>query len=260
VIPDLGDRLPSAGGRVLLLLDFDGTVAPTVSDPRDAAIPVPLQQVLRRLAASGAARVGIVSSRELGDLRSRVVVPGVVFVGSGGIEFDIDGMCFVTMPPKDCLAELDHARCAAGEAMATLEGVWIEDKTHGFTIHHRGAAACAVEAVRVFARGLQLRRPTVAVIVGTLGVEVAADATHDKGTAVGVILRTLVEEFEMVIFAGNDANDAAAMRAAEKLGGLSVAIGDSSPPAMLHLRDVDGLTRFLEELAAGLRSPIHEAR
>lgn len=245
----------SCEGRLLLLSDFDGTIAPTVSDPPDALIPGRTRCVLERLVASDAVRVGIVSGRVLADLRSRVALPGAVLVGSGGIEFDFGDGCVVAACAAEGREELRVARRAAGEAVAGLERVRIEDKAHGFTIHHRGADPATVGAVRELARGLGHRHPVIGVIVGTLGVEFAPDSLHDKGAAVGAVVRGLGGAFRTVVFAGNDANDAPAMRAVEGLGGLSVAVGEAAPEAMLRLGNVDEWTAFLEELADGLRAP-----
>lgn len=247
-------RQASSKSRLLLLLDFDGTIAPTVPDPCDAAIPARMRRVLWRLAAADAVRLGIVSGRALEDLRARVALPGAVLVGSGGIEFDFGDACFVAATAATGRKSLGAVRRAAGDAVAGLDRVRIEDKSHGFTIHHLGATQAVVEAVRALARGLGRRHAGVGVIVGALGVEFAPDAINDKGAAVNAVVRRLGDSVRTVVFAGNDANDDPAMRAAEMLGGLSVAVGDTAPPAMLRLVDVDGMTAFLGELADGLRA------
>lgn len=248
-------RRPSREDPFLLLLDFDGTIAPTVPDPRDATIEASTRRALHRLAESNAVRVGIVSGRSLDDLRERVAVPGFILVGSGGLEFEIDGTCFVAIPAGGSLEAFKSARNAAGLGVAGLEGVRVEDKPHGFTIHHLAAAPGAVDAVKTLAETIRSSHPSVGVIIGALGVEFAHDAMHDKGTAVGEVVRRLGHSFRTVVFVGNDSNDAPAMRATEQLGGLSVAIGNSAPAAMIRLKDIDGLTQFLEEVADGLLSP-----
>src|SRR5206468_4232885 len=75
--------------RILVALDFDGTLAPIVEDP-DAAQPLPLSvQALRALAGLPRTHVAVISGRPLVQLQ-RLVEPaeGVALVGSHGAEID----------------------------------------------------------------------------------------------------------------------------------------------------------------------------
>ncbi len=68
--------------RPAVFLDFDGTLADMVSDPADAVITEGVAAVLTRLAAD--VPVAVISGRDLDDVRSRVGVPGLWYVGGHG--------------------------------------------------------------------------------------------------------------------------------------------------------------------------------
>ena len=93
----LGDALVGAlrefarAPRVLVALDFDGTLAPEVDVPAHArALPESHEAVLR-LAALPRTRVAIVSGRALASLIEVAGVPDdVLLVGSHGIELRLD--------------------------------------------------------------------------------------------------------------------------------------------------------------------------
>src|ERR1700709_1011922 len=78
--------------RLLVALDFDGTLAPEVDDPEQArAIPEARAAVLALLALPNT-RVALVSGRSLASLEQVADVPdSVLLVGSHGVEFRLDG-------------------------------------------------------------------------------------------------------------------------------------------------------------------------
>ncbi|MGH3051046.1 MAG: trehalose-phosphatase, partial [Gaiellaceae bacterium] len=78
-------RLASEPGRAGLFLDFDGVLAPIVPRAEDAEPPPETRAELERLAGSYAL-VAIVSGRAGDDVRARVGVEEIVYVGSHGLE------------------------------------------------------------------------------------------------------------------------------------------------------------------------------
>ena len=78
----------SVGGapRILLFLDYDGTLTPLVSSPSAAFLAPSVRANLARLAGSRGARLAILSGRRLADLRARVALGGVLYGGCHGLE------------------------------------------------------------------------------------------------------------------------------------------------------------------------------
>jgi trehalose 6-phosphate phosphatase len=70
-----------------IFLDFDGVLAPIVDRPEDAYPPQETRVELARLCGRYAL-VAVVSGRAGEDVRARVDVDGVVYVGSHGLELD----------------------------------------------------------------------------------------------------------------------------------------------------------------------------
>ena len=80
------DRLAEAPDRAAIVLDVDGTLAPIVRRPNEAAVP---DEARARGRAPGRARyalVACVSGRTGEDARRLVGVDGVRYVGSHGLE------------------------------------------------------------------------------------------------------------------------------------------------------------------------------
>eukprot|EP00611_Tribonema_gayanum_P010071 TRINITY_DN1999_c0_g1_i1.p1 TRINITY_DN1999_c0_g1~~TRINITY_DN1999_c0_g1_i1.p1 ORF type:complete len:497 (+),score=121.49 TRINITY_DN1999_c0_g1_i1:97-1587(+) len=71
--------------RLVLLLDYDGTLTPIVNDPKKALLSEEVRETLRELPKHYV--TGIVTGRSLAKIRTFVNVPGLFYAGSHG--FDI---------------------------------------------------------------------------------------------------------------------------------------------------------------------------
>ncbi len=124
--------------RLLVALDFDGTLAPEVDDPEKArALPEAHDAVLALLELPNT-RVALVSGRALRSLENVSGLPDTaLLVGSHGIELRLDS--------PDITLALDSAelqdRKALGEVLDevadSFDDVWVEKKPAGFALHTR---------------------------------------------------------------------------------------------------------------------------
>src|SRR3989338_1027846 len=72
--------------KILLLLDLDGTLAPITKHPRMTVVPEKIRKQLWTLSRRNDFVVAIISGRSLKDVRSRIRVPNVVYIGNHGLE------------------------------------------------------------------------------------------------------------------------------------------------------------------------------
>ena len=72
--------------RLLLLLDFDGTLSPIVERPEDATLPQVSRERLASLALLPYVDIAIISGRAAQDVRAGVGLDGVEYVGNHGRE------------------------------------------------------------------------------------------------------------------------------------------------------------------------------
>ena len=85
--PVLLVRFRSEPERAAILLDIDGTLAPIVERPEDAAVPPDTRAEVERLAAKYGL-VACVSGRTAADARALVGLDGLEYVGVHGLEAD----------------------------------------------------------------------------------------------------------------------------------------------------------------------------
>ncbi|MHB8393493.1 MAG: trehalose-phosphatase [Candidatus Dormibacteria bacterium] len=249
-------------GSLLIATDFDGTLAPVVRDPRRAR---PLQLATRALAElAGRTPVAVISGRDLANLAVQCPVPGVLLLGSYGLEpwMRLSSGEALPIPPAPSERLLDLAHHLE-ELTEWLPGVQVEAKAMGVAVHYRNSP----EPRRV---GPTVRRMVeqlaahdhLEIVRGKLVIEVRPPRSGNKGTALAAILDRL--QPRGCVFAGDDLGDLPAMEELHRRSGgleLALAIGVLGPEANPRLAETADLclegplawAELLKQLVDGLR-------
>jgi trehalose 6-phosphate phosphatase len=212
-------RLTSASDQTGIFLDFDGVLAPIVSRPEDAYPPAETRVELERLVATYAL-VGVVSGRAGADVRMRVGVEGIVYVGSHGLELDPEAERW-RQRIRDFASDVSWP-----DAHTELKGLTIS--FHFRDVADEQAAVRALEetAARATDEGLVAR-------FGRKVLEVLPPIGSNKGTAV----RHLLEGAGLTraLVAGDDTTDIDAFRAVDDMEhAVRVAVVSSESPEVLR--------------------------
>ena len=217
-------------GRALIALDFDGTLAPIVSEP-SAARPHPdVPPALRRLATS-VGTLAIITGRparvavELGGFAD---IPGLIVIGHHGFERWEGGQLTSPPPPPQVAAARTRLPGALAAARAP-EGTRIEDKGHALVVHVRRTADPQAALARLTGPMAEFAADTgLDCQPGRMVIELRPPGIN-KGTA----LTALIAERDpaAVLFAGDDLGDLPAfeaVRAARAAGRKGVAVCSAS--------------------------------
>ncbi len=238
----------------LVVLDFDGTLAPIVGDPGAAALTRRSRAVLRRLARLYP--VAVLSGRAAEDVRARLGGADVRWVvGSHGAEWPGEGR-----EHRAWRSLVGTWRATLSGRLAGVEGVELEVKPLSLAVHFRHSPdpRGALELITGAVQDL----PGAVVVAGKMVVNLVPAGAGDKGTA----LQRLVglARAERVLFVGDDVTDEAAFGAALDIPAVMVRVGrDPATRAGAWLRrraDVDVLLERLCRLreasgAAASRRP-----
>jgi trehalose-phosphatase len=231
VAAEVAQRL--AGRHVLLLTDFDGTLADLVPMPGDAVMSDEVRACLDAVARVESITVGVVSGRRLADVRARVGPDAEYVAGLHGLEILGPSDVFVH-PSLQAVApivqELAHV---ATKQLGQYPGVFIEDKTFALTCHVRQAsaedAARALDAFEVMAEP-EVERGTLRLLPGAQVCELVPAVDWHKGRAAEWIREHVAARLGArvpVIFLGDDRTDEDAFAA---LGSDDFAIGVGPRP------------------------------
>jgi trehalose 6-phosphate phosphatase len=127
--------------RLLVALDFDGTLAPEVDDPEQArALPEAKAAVLSLLELPNT-RVALISGRSMASLEVVTGFPdSALLVGSHGVEIRLDHPGDVVSLDTTELRQVDVLNEVLGEVADSFDQVWLESKPAGFALHTRLAS------------------------------------------------------------------------------------------------------------------------
>ena len=253
VPPDVAARLD--GRPLLLLLDVDGTLAPIVSRPDEAAVPEPTRRVVAALAARPAVHVALVSGRGAADAARVAGVPGVWVIGNHGFELESpDGE--VHRDPR--LAGVPDTVAEAARRLAPRivrwPGVLLEDKHWTLSVHHRLADPAILPELSAAAEDVA-RATGLRITTGKKVIELRPAIAIDKGSAVLALGERLhaLSGHAAALFIGDDATDEDAFRALRARSARTVTVrvthgDDVETAAELAVRDPEAVREFLEWL------------
>lgn len=196
-------------GSLLVATDFDGTLAPVVRDPRRAR---PLPEAAQALTALALRTpVAVISGRDLANLFVQCPLPGVLLLGSYGLEpWRQAGPTSLPLPPSTPTPRLRRIARQLRGITRDLAGVEVEAKALGVAVHYRNARDR-------HATGLELRRiltqishqEELELLRGRRVLELRDRHAGDKGTALVQLLDRISPRG--CVFAGDDLGDLPAM-------------------------------------------------
>ncbi len=250
---ELRDALASLARtpRLLLALDFDGTMAPIVSRAGDAR-PLPRSAAaLQAFTELPGTTTALISGRALASLREVAAPPApTLLVGSHGAEswWGPDSPPLELTPEQ--LASLARARAVVAEAVQRFPGTVAEQKPAGVVLHYRLAAEFDARAAVAHVNAALDGQPGVHLSTGKMVREISV-VKADKGESLAAL-----RDFSgatAVFFAGDDVTDEHAF-AALRPGDLGIKVGPGQTAAAHRIGSPDELPDVLEFLLASRRT------
>lgn len=242
--------------NLLVALDFDGTLAPTVDDPAIArALPEAREAVLRLLQMPRT-RVAVVSGRSLASLEAVADLPdNALLVGSHGVELRLDAPTeFVDLSTSE-IRQVGVLKEVLSDVAESIDHVWIEPKPTGFALHTRLATEANSRIAHLEALeelGAELDEYTVR--TGKDVLEFSVRSTT-KGDALAH-LRNYTSS-SAVFFAGDDVTDEDAFAALEA-DDLGLKSGEGVTLANFRVKGPTEVARALALLADLREGDVHE--
>ena len=248
--------MPQGKKKLLLVMDFDGTLAPIKSAPSKAALSNKTRNSLKKLAACPRIRLAVFSGRPLREIINLVSVKRVYYSGNHGIEIKGPGMSFCHPEADDKKTFIDAASAEAEKLFKPVKGTVIERKKFTLSLHYRMVSKTDMPAFRTAARHLKefSRGFPVSWKKGKKVIEAVPDISWDKGKALSHLMKELGFPYPVVL--GDDRTDEDMFKIVKKRGmGIRIGFRKSSSAAyyLEGQRRIDDFLGYIREKLSGAK-------
>lgn len=246
------------------MFDYDGTLTEFTDRPSLARLPPDLHRALEAVSGLPRVTVGIISGRELEDLKGMVNLPGLFYAGTSGLEIEYQGEVVRHPLVAHSTRMVNEVAEVLDSALRGFPGGWVERKHFGLTVHYREVNP---EFVPLLHADLDQKlvdwTERLHVVTGAKAVEITPNLGWTKGTAVEFLLEHLDQKECLLMYAGDEAADVEALWNVGIHHGIAIGVGHSPcTTAEYNLADAHAVQRLLEDLgrAVGCGSTPHSCQ
>lgn len=256
-----------AGKRLVVFLDYDGTLTPIVNQPERAYMSDEMRSIVKTV--SGHCQTAIISGRGREKLFEFVKLPELVYAGSHGMDisdgFSLRGTSNAQASGTGrleayCAAEkfkdtMDDVFSALSIAVRDIPNAEVENNKFCVSVHYRNCDPAMYAAVQACVDGVVARYDCLRMTKGRKVFEVRPNIEWDKGKAVEYLLDVfgLADSPDVLpIYIGDDRTDEDAFRVLKDRGsGLGILVSNVAKQTLASytLQNPSEVMQFLKLLA-----------
>ncbi|KAG4184639.1 hypothetical protein ERO13_A09G184000v2 [Gossypium hirsutum] len=248
------------GKKVVVFLDYDGTLSPIVEDPDKAFMSTEMRAALREVAKQFP--TSIISGRSRDKVKEFVQLNNVCYAGSHGLD--------IMQPPKSCdkkgnegafqpaklfLPAIQEISMELEHKIGETQGAKIEDNMFCISVHYRQVPPQDQGNLKEKVKSVVENRPEFRLTEGKMVLEVRPSMEWNKGDALNYLLHTLGfsnANDVLSLYIGDDQTDEDAFKViAGKREGFPIVVSSipKETKAWYSLRDPSEVLAFLLRLA-----------
>jgi trehalose-phosphatase len=234
--------------RVVVFLDFDGTLVNMAPRPDQVRLEPLTRRVLRRLSRHPRVTVVVISGRRRAELLRYVGLRGIHYFGLYGWERGRRSSL-----PASALIALRRVCGELSIHLSAFHGVWVENKHFSLSVHFLGVIPRVERRARRKLRSL-LRpfQDVLHVIDNFRDAEIVPRDISGKGTAVQDFLSKRPHRHALPFYFGDDLSDEPAFEALHT--GVTIRVGAARPTcASYSIPSPATLALLLARLEVALR-------
>ncbi|KAF1368505.1 trehalose-phosphatase [Yokenella regensburgei] len=235
---------PHLTGNLALFFDLDGTLAEIKPHPDQVLLPPDVLLMLTLLSDRHRGAVALISGRSMDELDALANPWRFPLAGVHGAERrDINGQRHAVTLQASLAREV---QTTLQRAMASLPGSEVEKKGMAFALHYRQAPQHEA-AIRKLAQGIVERFPQLALQPGKCVIELKPKGIN-KGEAIAAFMQEPPFSGRRPLFVGDDLTDESGFAVVNRLGGVSVKVGEGETQAQYRVANVRAVHEWLKAL------------
>ncbi|KAM3341535.1 trehalose-phosphate phosphatase B [Capsicum galapagoense] len=250
------------GKKIVIFLDYDGTLSDIVPNPEEAFMTDKMRMVLGEVADRFP--TAIISGRKREKVQDFVQLKNVYYAGSHGLDIEaplnslkckdsneMDNKIVLYQPAKEFLPEKDKVLNLLSERTKDIKGVNIEDNKFCISIHFRHVHSKDLGTVENVISVILKEYPNFLVSTGKKVYEIRPNIAWDKGHALEYLLENLGfgnSDDVLPIYVGDDRTDEDAFKVLRKRRQGFPIIVSANPKdtnALYSLREPKQVMEFL---------------
>ncbi|XP_074564681.1 putative trehalose-phosphate phosphatase 6 [Curcuma longa] len=258
----------SKGKRIVMFLDYDGTLSPIVDDPDSAFMSTAMREAVKNVARYFP--TAIVSGRRLDKVINFVKLTGLYYAGSHGM--DIKGPAKAShtksratkpvlfQPACEFLPMIDAVYRALLERTKSTDGARVENNKFCVSVHFRCVDEKGWSALFEQVRSVLKEYPKLLLTQGRKVLEIRPTIKWDKGKALEFLLESLGYsdcKNVMPVYIGDDRTDEDAFKVLRDRGqgfGILVSKFPKETYATYSLQEPSEVKDFLVRLVEWKRA------
>ncbi|GMJ02474.1 trehalose-6-phosphate phosphatase D [Hibiscus trionum] len=252
----------SKGKRIVMFLDYDGTLSPIVEDPDRAFMSGEMRAAVRDVARYFP--TAIVTGRCRDKVYSFVKLSGLYYAGSHGMDIRGPSKCckykkgnnngVLFQPASEFLPMIDEVYKALVEKTRSIGGAKVENNKFCVSVHFRCVDEKSWAALAEQVRSVLNQYPKLKLTQGRKVLEIRPTIKWDKGRALEFLLEALGyanSDDVLPIYIGDDRTDEDAFKVLRDRGqgfGILVSKEPKETNASYSLQEPSEVKEFLRRL------------
>ncbi|KAF8109911.1 hypothetical protein N665_0089s0030 [Sinapis alba] len=267
---DMFDKIMSdaEGKRIIMFLDYDGTLSLITEDHDNAYITDEMREVVKEVALNF--KTAIISGRSTDKVQSFVKLTGIYYAGSHGMDIkgptniDQSDQEAMFQPANDYLPMIDEVVNILREKTRSIPGATVEHNKFCLTVHFRQVDEKGWPPLAEQVKSVLTDYPKLRLTEGKKVLELRPSIKWDKGKALEFLLNSfgIAESKDVLpVYIGDDRTDEDAFKVLRERGqGLGIVVSESPKEtnASYSLQDPSQVKEFLKRLVKWKKQTLGE--
>ena len=237
--------------RIILFLDYDGTLVSIKKTPSLAILPYTIREQLQRLAEQHNLSLVLITGRSHSDIKNLVRIKNITIVSNHGYQISIGKKKWIHPEVKSFLPLLKKISQSLMESLKPFPETLVEDKEITLTVHFRNEEKRSVPLVKkIVSKVVQTYSKSFKTTTGKKIIEVRPNIEWNKGRAVLKVLTMLrfQKNKYTIVYIGDDKTDEDAFKMLRHKA-ITIRVGRSrNSQAEYYLRNPHEVQEFLDKI------------